>query len=157
MYTISRALSIPFSPGKWLDEMVSFPYKIVYHVTKIDTGSDSGISQNIRVHMYPHIIIKSQINDLNPIDGEWRIDHSIINVAMYYSYVTMSAMTSQITGIWTVCSIVCSGAHQRKKTSAPLHWPLRGECSGNRWIPLTKGQYHRECFHLITSSCDWYR
>ena len=32
----------------------------------------------------------------------------------HYSDVRMGAMASQITGIWTVCLVVCSGAHQRK-------------------------------------------
>ena len=38
--------------------------------------------------------------------------------ASHYNDVTMSAMVSQITGILTVCSTVCSGAHQRKHQSS---------------------------------------
>ena len=34
------------------------------------------------------------------------------------------------------------------------HWPLRGEFTGDRWIPLTKGQYRGKCFDLMTSSCN---
>ena len=34
-----------------------------------------------------------------------------------------------------------------------LHWPLWGEITGDRWIPLTEGQSHGKCFHLMTSSC----
>ena len=34
---------------------------------------------------------------------------------------------------------------------APRHWPMWGEPTGDRWIPLTKGQKRRKCFHLMTS------
>ena len=36
--------------------------------------------------------------------------------------------------------------------SISRHWPLWGKSTGDRWIPLTKGQWRRKCFHLITSS-----
>ena len=49
----------------------------------------------------------------------------------------MEAMASQITSVSTVCSNVCSGADQRKR-QIPLHWPLWGEFTSDRWIPLTK-------------------
>ena len=46
-----------------------------------------------------------------------------------------------------------TGANQRKhQNSASLAF-VRGIQRG-RWIPLTKGQLHRKCFHLMTSS--WY-
>ena len=41
----------------------------------------------------------------------------------YYSDVTMSMMASQIMGITTVHSTVCSSADQRN-IKAPCHWPL---------------------------------
>ena len=45
----------------------------------------------------------------------------------------------------------------KKNFKVPLHWPLWGESTGDRWIPLTKGQWRRKCFHLMTSSCSsWY-
>ena len=50
---------------------------------------------------------------------------------LHYSGVIMSTMASQITGVSTVCSFVCSGAG---------HWPLWGESTDDRWIPLTKDQ-----------------
>ena len=53
----------------------------------------------------------------------------------------MSAMSSQITGVSIVYSTVCSGADQRKH-----------QCSGDRWIPLTKGQWRVKCSNLMTSS-----
>ena len=48
-----------------------------------------------------------------------------------------------------------------KKISDPRHWPLWGESNGDRWIPITKGQQHGKCFHLMTSSrstrwCLWF-
>ena len=49
----------------------------------------------------------------------------------------MSAITSQITGVWIMCSVVCSGADQRKHKVA-RHWPLWGESTSNRWTPLTR-------------------
>ena len=62
------------------------------------------------------------------------------------------AMVSQITNIWTVCSDFCSGTH-KKKPKAPRHWPLWGESTGDKWIPLPKGQITRKMFHSMTSSC----
>ena len=57
----------------------------------------------------------------------------------HYSDIIMSMMASQITGIPSVCSTVCSGANQRKyQSSASL--VLWGEFTDDRWIPLTKGQ-----------------
>ena len=41
----------------------------------------------------------------------------------------------------------------KKDTKAPRHWPLWGESTGDRWIPFTKGQWRRKCFHLMASSC----
>ena len=53
----------------------------------------------------------------------------------------MSAMASQITGV----SIVCPAqpfvqAHIKGNINVPGHLPLWGESTGDRWIPLTKGQ-----------------
>ena len=33
-----------------------------------------------------------------------------------------------------------------KKTLSSRHWPLWGESTGDRWIPLTKGQERGNCF-----------
>ena len=67
----------------------------------------------------------------------------------------VSAMASQITRFSIFCSAVCSGADQRThQSSASL--PLRGESTGHRWIPCTKGQSSGKCFHLMTASyCSW--
>ena len=71
----------------------------------------------------------------------------------YYSDVIMGAMASQITIVSIVYSTVCSRADQRKH-KAPRHRHLWGEFTGDRWIPLTKGQYRGKLFHWLTSSCD---
>ena len=41
---------------------------------------------------------------------------------------------------------------QIKENKALCHWPLWGEFTGDQWIPCTKGQLRRKCFHLMTSS-----
>ena len=47
-------------------------------------------------------------------------------------------------------------AQIKENMKAPRHWPLWGESTGNRWIPLTKDQWRGKCFHLITSSSKRY-
>ena len=54
---------------------------------------------------------------------------------MHNSDVMMSTMASQITGVSSVCSMVCSGADQRMHQR-----PLWGECTGDRRLLLTKDQ-----------------
>ena len=51
------------------------------------------------------------------------------------------------------CLLKCFFQTQIKENvKAPSHWPVRGESTGDRWIPLTKGQWRGKCFHLMTSS-----
>ena len=53
--------------------------------------------------------------------------------SVHFSDVTISAVASQLTGISSVYSTVCSGAHKRKKTiTVPRHY-----CEGNS--PVTGG------------------
>ena len=40
----------------------------------------------------------------------------------------------------------------KENINAPRHWPLRGEFTGDRWIPRTNGQLRGKCFHFMTSS-----
>ena len=65
----------------------------------------------------------------------------------------MGLMASQITSLTIVYSTVYSGSDQRKHQSPPL-WPLWGDFTSDRWIPRTKDQWRRKCFHLMTSSCS---
>ena len=39
----------------------------------------------------------------------------------------------------------------KENIKALRHWPLYRESTGDRWIPLTKGQYSGKYFHLMTS------
>ena len=41
----------------------------------------------------------------------------------------------------------------KENIKSPRHWPLWGEFIGDRWIPLTKGQWRGKCFHWMTYSC----
>ena len=50
----------------------------------------------------------------------------------------MSATAFQITGVTIIRSFV--HAQIKENIKAPRHLPLWGESTGDRWIPLTKGQ-----------------
>ena len=69
---------------------------------------------------------------------------------MHYGDVIMGAIASQITGI----SIVYSFFHVQIKENikTPRHWPLWGEFTSDRWIPITKAQCRGKCFLLMASS-----
>ena len=83
----------------------------------------------------------------------WNIFEIPRKISIHYSDVLMTAITSHITGVSTVCSTVCPGADQRKHQSftppasvgevhqSPVDCP-------NKW-PVT-----RKCFHLKTSWCS---
>ena len=73
-----------------------------------------------------------------------------IHTHLHYN-VIMGAMAPQITSLTIVYSTVYSG-QIKENTKAPRHWPLCGEFTVDRWIPRTKGQQRRKCFHLMTSS-----
>ena len=70
----------------------------------------------------------------------------------HYIDVIMTTMASQITSLAVVYSSVYLDADQRKhQSSASLAfvWGIHRD----RWIPRTKGQLRKKCFHLMTSSC----
>ena len=54
----------------------------------------------------------------------------------HYSDVIMSAMASQISGVFTQSFV---RAQIKENIKALRHWPLTGEFTGDRWIPRTKG------------------
>ena len=65
----------------------------------------------------------------------------------YGVFYIISVMVSEITGVSSVCSTVCSGADQRKhQISASLVF-VRG-------IP-SQSTSTEKCFHLMTSSCNF--
>ena len=51
----------------------------------------------------------------------------------------MGVMVSPINGVLIVYLAVCSGVDQRKRQSS-ASLAFVGEFTGDRWIPLTKGQ-----------------
>ena len=55
----------------------------------------------------------------------------------HYSDVIMSTVESQTTSLFIQSFIQ---AQIKENIKAPRHWPLWGEFTGDRWIPLTKGQ-----------------
>ena len=69
----------------------------------------------------------------------------------HYNDVIMGAMASQVTGVTIVCSTVGSVRRRSKKTSKIC---VTGLC--DRWIPHTKGHWHGNGFHLMTSSLRVY-
>ena len=75
----------------------------------------------------------------------------VMALLFHYGDVIMSAMASQITGVTIVYSTLCSGAD--KKYQSPASLAFVREFTGDRWIPLTKGQYRGKWSHLMTSSC----
>ena len=68
---------------------------------------------------------------------------------LHYTDVIMGTMVSQITSLSIVQLFVQAQIKENIKSSR--HWPLWGEFTGYRWIPLTKGQLRGKCLHLITS------
>ena len=69
----------------------------------------------------------------------------------HYNDVIISEMASQITSISIVCSTVCSFADQGKPQSPASLAFVRGS-TGDRWFPLTKGQWRGKCFQSMLSS-----
>ena len=63
----------------------------------------------------------------------WSLWRQCNELKLHYNDVILSAMTFQITGVSIVCSIVCSGADQRKhKSSASLAF-----VRGIHWWPVS--------------------
>ena len=66
----------------------------------------------------------------------------------HYNEVTLWRLKSKATPLF-VQSFV--RAHIEDNIKAPRHWLLWGESTDDRWVPLTKSQWCRKCFHLMTS------
>ena len=67
-----------------------------------------------------------------------------------YSHI-MSPIASDITGVSSVCSTVCSGTDQRKQQRSASLAFVRG-IPGSPVDSPHKGPVTRKCFHLMTSS-----
>ena len=70
----------------------------------------------------------------------------------YYCDVIIGVMASQSSAsrLFTQAFI---RAQLKENVNASRHRPLCGKFTGGRWIPCTKGHWHGNSFHLITSSC----
>ena len=77
---------------------------------------------------------------------------SVVRSNPHYNEVIMSTLASQITSLAIVYSTFIR-VEIKENIKAPLHWPFCGESTGDRWIPLTKGQWRGKGFHLMTPSC----
>ena len=87
----------------------------------------------------------------------WRHCNGYVGVQV--DFISTITMTSQW-ALWHLKSPVSPlfarpfvQAHIKENIKAPCHWPLSGESTGDRWIPLTKGQWRGKCFHVKTSWC----
>ena len=85
------------------------------------------------------------------IGQEWRFDRVPGSLnhysAPHYSNVIMRAMASQITGVWSVYSTVCSGADQRKHQSSASLAFVRGN---HRWSVNSPQQMASNAEHIFT-------
>ena len=66
----------------------------------------------------------------------------------HYSDVIMSANESQITALSTVYFRLFVQARIEENIKAPRYWPLSGESTGDRWIPLPKDHNAKNVFTL---------
>ena len=64
---------------------------------------------------------------------------SFREIWVHFSDVIISAMASQIPASWWFAQPFRQ-TQIKENTKAPRHWPLWGEFTGDRWIPLTQGQ-----------------
>ena len=105
-------------------------------------------------HDYIWIVIKQLHTQFSSSYQKWPSHMSLIHICIWQvpcSDFIMSAMASPITGVWTACSVVCSGYHQRKHQSSASLAFVRGI----PWWPVDtphKGQWRWKCHLLMTSS-----
>ena len=86
-------------------------------------------------HDSPCLLLSpKEINLVFPI---WWLKH--------YSDVIMSAMASNHRRFGCFSQPFVQ-AHIKENIKASRHWPLWGDFTGDRWIPLTKGQYRGKKF-----------
>ena len=64
-------------------------------------------------------------------------------VCVHYSDVMMGLMASPITRASQLFTRPFIQAEIKENIKAPRHWRLCGEFTGDRWIPLTKGQLRK--------------
>ena len=101
---------------------------ILYKVRTLFLCSSS-VSFNIRIWTTP--------NEQSPL--QWR--HNERDGVLYFKSPASRLFVQSFVQV-----------HIKENIKAPRHWLWWGESPGGRWIPLTKGQWRRKCFHLMTSS-----
>ena len=83
--------------------------------------------KGLRLHAFYHM------------NGTSRMEMGIgLPLTLHYSHVIMSEIVSQITSVPIVCSTVCSGENQRKKSKPPVAGLCEGippVTTGHRWFP----------------------
>ena len=67
---------------------------------------------------------------------------------LHYGDVIMGTMASEITGL-TIVYKPFIRVQIKENIIAPLHWPLCGEFTRDRWVHRTNGQERWKCFHLL--------
>ena len=103
-----------------------------------------------------HIMSKCKTtvqNSKTQLKSQLSPTYSNMAYPLHYIDVIMTTIASQITSLTVVYSTVYSDADQRRhQSSASLAfvWGIHRD----RWIPRTKGQLRRNCFHLMTSSWE---
>ena len=80
--------------------------------------------------------------------------HSVNVTDTHYNDVIMRTMSSQISGPTIVYSMVYWGADQRKHQSSAS---LAFMPAIHRWPVNSPHKGTVSCFHLMTSSCDWWQ
>ena len=73
-----------------------------------------------------------------------------------YNIFIMFQVYSTVYSVFSLCRIISCRlfkSQMKENIKAPYHWPLCREFTGNRWIPRTKDQLRKKCFHLMMSSC----
>ena len=109
----------------------------------------------ILLKLLPHCSGPNELNHIHRPHFPVTSPHSCVFVATVYHYngVIMSAIASQITSLTIVYSTV---SRRRSKKTRKL--PVSGLYEGN--LPVSsphKGPVTRKSFHLMTSSCQWWR
>ena len=96
---------------------------------------------NSELRIYFHLAMRTVYNDC-PVDCP-------------IEFTTLNCINQHYNGISNHQRLDCLLNHLfrqiKENIKAPCHWSLWGESTGDWWIPLTKGQWHRICFHFMTN------
>ena len=134
---------------------VSTPVTVIPHNRPSNyTGnphSDDGLYRVHYVHYYPLSWEEIEFIKVRPrfAPSQWETALLCNDVSHWLgATITMTSHERHL----TVCLTAYMDRLQRN-IKVCVTGSLWGEFTGNRWIPLTKGQSRIKCFHLMTSSC----